>query len=151
MACLVASTILILGSPAFRHAASLPPECALVVAFGTLAGMGLAAACGQRALLDRVANRSTAGAGVLTRTLVCSALLVWFGGPVAEHLIGESLAFVLLALALLGIGGVLIICEPDDSPRSRRLWLFAVLACVSAIIVMLGPAPLHAIRLAHGP
>jgi len=143
MACVAAGTILTVGSLAFRHGAALPHECALALAFSTLVGMGFAAAYGQQALLNRVANRSLAGAGILTQTLICSALLVWFGEPVAEHLTGGLLAFVLLVLCLLGLGGVLIIYEPNYSLRSRRIRLCAVFACISAIIAILGPSPLH--------
>jgi hypothetical protein len=112
--------------------------------------MGFAAAYGQQALLNRVANRSPAGAGLLTRTLVCSALLVWFGGPVAGQLIGSFLAFVLVVLGLLALGGVLIIYEPGYSLRSRRIRLCAVLACISATIAIIGPLPPYATQAVPG-
>jgi hypothetical protein len=151
MACVAAGTILTVGTLAFRHGAELSHSCALIMAFSTLVGVGFAVAYGQQTLLNRVANRSLAGAGILTRTLICSALLVWFGEPVAEHLTGGLLAFVLLVLCLLGLGGVLIIYEPNYSLRSRRIRLCAVFACISAIIVILGPSPLHASQTATGP
>ncbi len=139
MACVAAGAILAVGSAAFCRSVASSSGSALVLAFATILGLGFAAAYGQQALLNRVANRSVVGASTLAQTLVCAALLVWFGEPVAEHMVGRLPAFILLVLCLLGLGGVLIIYEPNYSLRSRRIRLCAIFACIGTMIAILGP------------
>lgn len=138
MACVAVGAVLTIGSVAFRHSAASTSNGALILALGTLLGLGFAAAYGQQALLNRVANRSVVGASTLAQTFLFAALMVWFGEPVAEHLAGRLPAYVLLVLGLLGLGGVLIIYEPNYSLKSRRIRLCAVFACIGTMIAILG-------------
>ncbi len=119
IACLAAGAILMLGPVELigvtleRHGDFAGATVVhLVLACSGLAAIGVAAAQGQQALLSRVASRSSAGATVLARALVCAALTVWIGAPIAQRLVGESATLLLPALAMLTIGAMLVTREP---------------------------------------
>ena len=87
-------------------------------------------------MLSRVAFTSAAGATILARMLVCGALMVWIGVPIAQRLVGGPATLMILALSLLALGGTLIIHEPSQSPRTRRARLCALFALIGVMIVV---------------
>lgn len=107
----------------------------------SLVAIGFAVAYGWRALLNRVASRSYAGAIVMTQVIVCSALSIWLIVPVAQRVMGRTAVVVMLALMLLALGGTLIIHEPRFSPRTRRARLLTVFGSIATMIVLAWLAP----------
>jgi hypothetical protein len=146
MACVAAGAVLTGVSGFFHVQQTISSSSALILAFFSLFGLGFATAYGQQALLNRVANRSVEGAKTLAHTLVCASILMWFGEPVANHLAGRLLSFAFLAICLLGLGGVLIVYEPDYTLRSRRIRLFAVFACLGTMLAILAPPGASAMK-----
>lgn len=102
----------------------------------SIGSIGLAMAYGRQALLDRVGSRSTVGATILTRSLVCAAVTVWVTAPLTQSLLSLSAAMVMLSLSLLALGGVLVIHEPGDSTSTRRMRLCIVFGPISAMITL---------------
>ena len=100
-----------------------------------VATLGFAAAYGRQTLLHRVARRSAAGAAMLARLLVCSAIVVWVGAPVTIHYLGERSALAILAVCMVALGGMLLIHEPTGSTRTRRVRLWAVFGAIALMIL----------------
>jgi hypothetical protein len=98
--------------------------------------MAFAMAYGHQTLLHRVASRSSVGATILGRLLVGSALVIWVGVPLLIRLFTIPATLAVLALSLTALGGALIMHEPTYSPRTRRVRLCGVFACLVAMIVM---------------
>jgi hypothetical protein len=127
---LAASTVGLAGAVPGDLAGTLALFCT------SLATVGFAVAYGWRALLNRVASRSYAGAIVLTQVIVYSALSIWLIVPVAQRFLGRPAVMVTLALALVALGGTLIIHDPKYSPRTRRARLLAVFGSIATMIVL---------------
>jgi hypothetical protein len=73
-----------------------------------LGSIGHATSHGNRALLGRVASRSSVGTRMLARMLGWAAVAYWLGVPVLLHSLGGAAALVLLAVVFLALGGTLI-------------------------------------------
>ncbi len=117
------------------------PAGSLALVCWGLSAIGFATAYGRQVLLNRVASRSSEGAGILARILVCCALTVWVLFPVVRRVLGMQATEVLLALSLMALGGILIIHEPGFSPRTRRLRLCAVFASIGAMLLLARSTP----------
>lgn len=103
--------------------------------------IGFAVAYGRQTLLHRVASRTSEGAKVLARMLGCAALAAWIVTPALSSLLGGPETLMVLALALIALGGTLIIHEPGYSVRTRRIRLGAVFASIGAMILVVLFAP----------
>ncbi|MGB2986899.1 MAG: hypothetical protein WBE26_13590 [Phycisphaerae bacterium] len=136
VACAAAGVIVAVSTIGAADTASAGPAGVAVLACASLFAIGFATAYGRQALLSRVASRSFAGAVILSRMLVCAALTIWAGVPLAERLAGRPGTLVALALSLLVLGGALIIREPSYSPRTRRVRLCAVFGSIGVMIVL---------------
>lgn len=113
-----------------------PTSLAVVPACASLAAIGFAMAYGRQVLLHRVANRSFAGAAILTRMLVVAAMTVWVVAPLTERLVGRPAGLVMLGLLLLALGGTLIIHEPSYSPRTRGVRLCLVFGSIGTMMIL---------------
>ncbi len=83
-----------------------------IVACAGMAAIGVATTYGRQALLRRVASRSSTGAIVLTRTLICIALTAWVISPVSLLLAGPVKTLMIPAFALVTLGAWLMFREP---------------------------------------
>lgn len=129
------STVALAGALPIGLGGAALPACLGVMA------IGLATAYGRQTLLDRAASRSYAGATILTRMLVCAALVIWVAAPVAGRLAGKPATLLILGLSLLALGGTLIIHDPSRSPRTQRARLCAVFGSIAAMITLAWLAP----------
>lgn len=134
--CAAAGAVVAAASLGVGRVVSVDRPAAGVLLFAGVWAIGLSMAYGRQTLLSRVANRSSAGAKVLARTLVWSALVVWMAAPLAVRLAGTHAALLVLGLSLLALGGTLIIHEPSYAPRTRRIRLCAVFGCIGFMIVV---------------
>ena len=135
VACTVAGVIIAAEIAAWPMEDFLGMGGGLVLAGAGVAALGFAAAYGRQTLLHRVARRSAAGAAMLARVLVCSAVVVWVGSPVTIHYLGRRAALAALALFMVALGGTLIIHEPSCSVRTRRMRLCAVFGAIALMIL----------------
>ncbi len=135
---LLAATSLTLGG----HIGGPGPSAMLLVWLSIAAG-GCAVAYGHQTLLHRVGNRSAVGGTTLMRMLIAAAVVVWLAAPLLCGVLNTPAIAALAALGFLAIGGLLIIHEPDYSPRTRRVRLCAVFGLIGAMItaVKLLPHP----------
>lgn len=117
------------------------------------AAIGFATAYGRQSLLSRVGDRSAAGAGMLTRTLLCCAATVWIAAPLAVSALGPVAALVIVSLSLLVLAGLLVAFDRAESPRTRHRRTAFVLATLLAMIALAeSPAnPWHSPRESRTP
>ena len=102
--------------------------------------MGFALAYGHLALLRRAGNRARTHASLLATTLAVWGTMAFL--LVRPYLMGRH-SFVLIAacaVSLVALGGVVVIHEPVDSPRTRRRRLAAVFVSVALLIGLLPAA-----------
>ena len=135
VACTVAGVLIAAESAAWPLENFLGDGGVIILAGAGVAALGFAAAYGRRTLLHRVARRSAAGAAMLARVLVCSAVVVWVGAPVTIHCLGERAALATLAIFMVALGGTLVIHEPTCSTRTRRVRLWAVFGAIALMIL----------------
>ena len=109
---------------------------ALITASLGMLAIGYTTAYGRQALLNRVADRSSTGATMLARVLVCAGLVVWVGAPLAEYRLGMPSSMAVAGLLLFAVGGVLIIYEPAYSPRMRQLRLGLVFGAIGMMMAL---------------
>jgi hypothetical protein len=107
-----------------------------VFACGGLAAIGFATAYGRQTLLIRVASRSSAGAVELGRLLVCAGLTVLVAAPLAVRLFGPTAALMMLALSFVALGGTLVIHEPLDSRRTRRVRVCGLFLSMATMLLL---------------
>ena len=141
VACAAAGILVVVSTVALAGALPVGLGGTALLACLGMTAIGLATAYGRQTLLDRAASRSYAGATILTRILVCAALVIWVAAPVAKWLTGRPATLLILGLALLALGGTLIIHDPSHSPRTQRARLCAVFGSIVAMITLAWLAP----------
>ena len=120
-----------IGCTGLAEATSRSGTAGLTAASISMVVIGCTAACGRRALLNRVASRSTEGAMVVSRMVSYAAVIFWIGVPVAQRLIGKLATLATAAVFLVALGGMLIIHEPAYSRKMRRWRLGLVFGAIS--------------------
>lgn len=133
VACMASGTLVALSLGLMRFWQS-GLQSALLSCTISVCAIGYAMAYGRQALLSRVGCRSLEGATIVAQSLVCASLTVWLGVPLVEDWMGTEATRVLLALSLLALGGILVIFEPGDSTRTRRLRLAAAFVPIATMI-----------------
>ena len=141
VACAAAGILVALSTVALPGALPVGLGGAVLPACLGVTAIGLATAYGRQTLLDRAASRSRAGATILTRMLVCAALVIWVAAPVAERMMGRPATLLALALSLLSLGGTLIICDPSRSPRTQWARLWIVFGSIAALVALVWLTP----------
>jgi len=136
MSCAVAGIVVGVSTYALRMQPLAPLWFAVALTACGVATIGYATSYGRTVLLARVARRSTAGARMLSRLLVCSAVTIVIAEPLVTHFVGRPSTLMLLSMSLVSVGGLLVIYEPSYTPRVRRARLGAVFGSVAAMILL---------------
>jgi hypothetical protein len=135
VACAVAGLILMASSVGGYASQVGETELRLIPACASMLSLGIAIAYGWKALMNRVSGMALAGAALFSRTMICAALSVWIGLPLARAWLGTSVTLLMIALSFLALGGALIIHEPKYSPRTRRARLGTIFASIATMIL----------------
>lgn len=136
MGCAVAGIVVGVSTFALASQPHAPSWLATVFAASGAATIGYATSFGRTVLLSRVARRSTAGARMLARMLVCGAVTILVAAPIATYLFREPATLMLLSMSLIALGGLLVIHEPSYTPQVRRARLGTVFGSVAAMILL---------------
>jgi hypothetical protein len=148
--CSIAGLGAALGSLALREGQSAGLFAVGLACVGA-GGIGYALSFGQQTLLDRVAQRSAAGAQELGWMLGCAALTVIATAPLAVGVFGPRAAMLMLALSLVALGGLLAIHETFHATGRgpvRMATVFASLAITLALALATPSAPPHGLSAA---
>lgn len=151
LTCLIAGCITVLGSPVMLGGADVNVAAVWAASVLSLAAIGYAMAYGRRTLLQRVAVRASAGAVILTRSLVCCAITIGFTAPLAARFLGIPATLVLVSISLVALAGTLIIHDPVMSMRTRTFRLgavFLLMGLMSATAYWGKRSVLHEVRVA---
>jgi len=140
VACALAGAILVAVMVWVSRLSPVAVWSPLAPAMISLCAVGAALGYGLRVLLDRVAQRTTAGLMIWSRIIAWGALVTVVGAPLSIRYLGSTSSFALVALGLLALGAMLIVREPAYSPRARRLRLGGVFAAIAAMIPLV-PRP----------
>jgi hypothetical protein len=134
----------LLGGCAMSVALPGEPSRAGPAWFFPLVGVGAggyATAYGLMVIFNRVAGRSQVGVRVLWRILLVAALIAAFGAPACRLWIGAAGSLALGPIALVAVGGIVILHEPCYSPRTRWLRIAGVFAATCLIVWLIPPSP----------
>jgi hypothetical protein len=101
-----------------------------------LAMVGFACASGQALALHRVSVRPSMWGRLYARLVVGGLLAAGVGVPISRAMIGAPATSAAGALALLSIGGALIIHDPHQAPGVRRRRLFWVFGVVGLMLLL---------------
>ena len=112
MACLAAALVVTLPAIAIAGAASQPGLLWILTACAAMSTVGGATTYGRKALLHRVASRSSTGATMLARTFVYVGMTVWILAPTALRLTGKPTTLLMPALLLTVLGIALRTRDP---------------------------------------
>ena len=139
-ACVCASLILFVAVTAWPWLGSSMSEGGvLAISYGALAAIGYATAAGRQALMNSVASRSSEGAKMMGRLLVCAAATI-IGTSFFLRWVDAMSVLLFLAIMLVMLGGTLMMLEPTYSARTRRIRMIAVVIVVAATVVLVRSA-----------
>lgn len=110
--------------------------------FLSISAIGFAMAMGRTLMMHRVGSRVREGALMTGRLLFCVAIACWLTAPMALGIVGAPATLVMLALALLAIGGILVVHDPSATTIGRRVRLAFVFGAVGTMIA-LGSSPIN--------
>ncbi len=118
--CTIAGLAVFLAAVMAEYDTSLGAIGFFFIASISLLALGVAKASGRQTLLSRVANRPSAGASILSRILVCSAATICIVEPIANQLFRRTGSLVFASVAMIVLGGTLVIHEPARLSKSVK-------------------------------
>jgi len=135
-ACNLAGVVVAMGAVTSSSWSKKTNTTIFILACAGLVGIGFATTFGRKALLIRVASRSSAGAVELGRLLVCAGLTLLVAAPLAVHFFGPTAALIMLAVSLVALGGTLVIHDPVVSPQTRRIRLATLFVSMGTMLIL---------------
>ena len=122
---------------------SSPGGLAWLLPMVEVAAGGYATGYGLMVIFNRVARRSQVGVRVLWRLLVAAALMSAFGVTACRAWLGPAASLALGPIALVVVGGVVILHEPGYSARTRWVRIAGVFAATALIVWLIPPSHLN--------
>jgi len=126
----IAGITIALGALTLLYGRPISTPLAVLLVGCAVAAAGYCLSYGREALMARVALRSAVSALTLARLMFCAGATIWFAAPPANGVLSGPATLIILAVALVALGGVLILHEPNYDPASRRIRLVAVFASI---------------------